>query len=208
MSERPARPTPRHFTILEYSWRLTILVVAGAAGTRSLPVWLGAYVLAAAFLFARDLRRARLGWMWNLVPLIPLAALALVETRAAGLSREGLRLQRERDVVAAATYYERALALPTRSRQINARLRLGSCQRTLGDFEAAESTLLEIVRGDDASYWAEYLLGVLYGDPKARGTRFYRPEEARRRLQRVLAGPAPTSVKRSTRRHLDRLGDR
>ena len=187
---------------------LAILAAAGAAGTRFLPVWLGAYVLAAGYLFGRELRGARLGWMWNLVPLIPLAALALVETRAASLNRQGLSLQRGRDVAAAAAHYERALALPTRSRQISARVRLATCRRRLGDFEAAEATMLEIIRDDDAPYWADYSLGVLYGDRKARGTRFYRPEEARRRLQRVLAGPAPSGVKRNARRQLDRLGDR
>jgi hypothetical protein len=181
------------------------VVALVAAVTRVPGLWMPAYGVAALHALLLLRRDLELRLLWSLAPLVPLAALLTVELWAGHLYHEARALQVNKDYAAAAKAYRQALAVPARSQKLGAHVRVSQCQREMGDFAAAEATLLRAVKMCDRPDWPHCVLAGLYADSRAKHTPLYRPEEAARILREVVDGLSPAMVKAHARRKLDRL---
>jgi len=176
-----------------------------AAISRSPFLWTPAYGLALLHTLLLFRREVNVRLLWSLVPLLPLIALLSVELWAGHIYKQAEALRKSKEYAAAITVYQRALAVPTRSQNLSAYLRLSRCQQRLGDFTAAEATLLHAIRVCDNPYWLHCRLAALYTDPDVQETPFFRPDEAGKILQDVIDSPCRAVIRNHARKKLERL---
>jgi hypothetical protein len=184
-----------------------LLAVAAvfAATTRHPAVWVPVYALAAAH--ALMLMRRALGFrfLWNLVPVTPIFALLVMELYAGHFCRQADAFSREGDYARAEVLYRRALEVPTRSRNVGARIHLSWCQRQTGDLGGAVATLRYAMRVSEYPSWPAITLAELLICPEAKGTPYYSPQEAAVLLRQVIAGPSNESHTAQARHMLNAL---
>ncbi len=181
------------------------VVAVFAAISRVAALWMPAYGLAAAHTLLLFRRSLKLGLLWSLVPVVPLVALVSFELWAGHLSKQGDELMVAKDYAGAARLFQRAVSVPTRSKLASGYRKLGTCQWRLGEFVAAEASLLHAIRIGNRPCWAKIILARLYQDPEAKRCGMYRPLEAARLYQEVLDTPEAKRCWRAARRELDRL---
>ncbi|MFH1417954.1 MAG: tetratricopeptide repeat protein [Planctomycetota bacterium] len=179
-----------------------------AAISRLAALWMPIYGLAAVHTLLLFRRALKPGLLWSLVPVVPLLALLAVELWAARLSDQGDVLMRAKDYAGASRLFQRSVSVPTRSKGTTAYRKLGSCQWRMGEFAAAEASLLHAIRIGDEPCWAKIALAKVYQDPGAKPAGLYRPREAAKLLQGVLDTPEAMNCWRSARKRLDRLRER
>ena len=185
--------------------RVLMALAIFAAMTRHAAVWAPVYALASLhglLMIRRDLK-----WqcLWNLVPPLPVFALAAVELWAGLLYDQAKAMDRAGEYPAAIVMYQRAIGMPTRSQNLEAYLGLSECQRREGDYAGAEATLVRALRVTDQPWWARAKLARLYGHPSVKGTIYSRPEKAREMLEQVVNDRSPAEAKQYARLLLGRL---
>jgi hypothetical protein len=173
-----------------------------AAVSRNPWLWIPAYCL--TVLHVLLLLRSTLNWrlVWGVLPVIPLFALLAVEVWAGWLYQQGESLKGSGDPAAAIVMFERSIAVPTRSPKTGAYVQVSHCWRSLGEFAAAETALLQAESLNEGRYWARYQLAWFYLDNRLKGTRFDRPDLSAERLRQVIDGDAPANIKAYARRFL------
>lgn len=158
-----------------------------AAMTRNVFIWAPAYAIATvhALLLLRRAIKPRL--LWNLVPLIPIAAMGAVELWSMLLYRQARKLQADGDFAEAAKWHREALAVPKRTSKVSIYVYLSACDVELKNWSAAEQDLLAAVRLAEDPIWAELSLAEFYVNRRLRETAYFRPWEAQRIAEKVAA---------------------
>jgi hypothetical protein len=184
-----------------------VLVVLSllAALSRIAAVWIPVYGLACVHALMLMRREIHVRYLWSVVPLVPLAALVGVEAWSAKVEGKAWQLQKNRQYAEAIGLHERVLEIPTRSSKGGVYLRIGVCCQATGKFEAAAEALQKAIRISEDTYWARYCLARLHTNEDVAGTSLYDPAEAGALLQRLLADPAPRSVKALARQELEHV---
>ena len=183
---------------------LAILAIA-AAVSRIPALWVTAYVLAAVHSLLLMRRGLTVRLLWNIVPVLPVLALLGVEVWAGRLQDQARRFMDQGRMAEAAALYERALAMPTRSKKDWTMIYLSGCRRRLGDFRGAEALLLQAEKLAECPDWVRFLRATSYLDPAARGTPCFDQERAIGMLEDLATNSTCLHTKQEAQRRLKGL---
>ena len=160
-----------------------------AALSRNAYVWAPVFAVAGAHALLLLRRALRWALLWNLVPLIPMAAMGAVELWSLLLYRQARKLQAAGQFAAAAEWHRDALGVPTRTSKVGIYVYLSICEMEMKNWAAAESNLLTAARIAEDPTWPELSLAEFYVSGRVRDSVYFRPEEARRIAEKIVAGP-------------------
>lgn len=160
-----------------------------AALSRNAIFWAPVYAVAGAHALLLLRRALRPALLWNLVPLIPMAAMGAVELWSFLLYRQARKFQEAGQFASAAEWHRDALRVPTRTSKVSIYVYLSICEMEMKNWAAAERDLLTAARVAEDPTWPELSLAEFYISGRVRGTAYSRPEEARRIAEKIVAGP-------------------
>lgn len=185
------------------AWVLAALS-AVALVSRKPAVWGPVYALSAVHASLVLRRHVNFKLLWNGVPLLPLAVMALAtglvwyrvsqghRLAAAGFDREAVRA------------YRSALDVPTRGDRMGLYLRLGRCYERLQDLPSAERVYQQALIFSPVPDWPELVMADFYArHPR---TLFYLPDRSVELYTQLLESPKARKVlKDRARAKLQRL---
>jgi len=179
--------------------RVLVVLSVAAVALRHPAAWGPVYLLSVGHAGLLLRRHVHPRLLWNVLPLLPLLGLGFTSWLTWHRIDQGIHLATQERHEAAIRCYQQALAVRSRTGRGTAYMRMGLSLEKLGRLEAAERAFDRSVALAGTPGWAEAISAGFY--VRHTGTPYFRPQEARRRLEHVLRSSRAARDERAFARH-------